>query len=408
MGNCISSDSGSGLKSESGASDPNTDRNDKIQQQLYESQLRDLYDYKVLVLGAGESGKSTGKNIILNHPLRFFVPYIDFAFLVVKQLRLIHKQSKLDEGEAAQVRESLAKNVFDCLLSLVKACETFGFTLDPDDQSTADNIKDTEFPKDQITQELCPKLEKLWQSAPIQKAYSMRDKFWILDSVEYFMENINRFSESDFELTEEDFVMTRVRTTGIVTMEFDQPNPNGNYDWNRNIHFQVIDVGGQRSERKKWINCFDKVKAIVFVVNLSGYNMVLYEDEKKNRLQESLELFKDTVQKDIFKKTPIFLFLNKKDLFEEKIRSFDLGNCFPDYKGGKDLQSALEFVSQQFRDRMPAGNLDQFREFVIAARVKRDVKYAFEDIKLDLLKWNKKKVETEAKKVLKDFKSFQA
>lgn len=47
--------------------------------------------------------------------------------------------------------------------------------------------------------------------------------------------------------------------------------------------FSVVDVGGQRSERRKWIHCFDDVKAIIFVVALSGYNQVLFEDIRVNR-----------------------------------------------------------------------------------------------------------------------------
>lgn len=47
--------------------------------------------------------------------------------------------------------------------------------------------------------------------------------------------------------------------------------------------FCVVDVGGQRSERRKWIHCFDDVKAIIFVVALSGYNQVLFEDPTINR-----------------------------------------------------------------------------------------------------------------------------
>lgn len=47
--------------------------------------------------------------------------------------------------------------------------------------------------------------------------------------------------------------------------------------------FSVVDVGGQRSERRKWIHCFDDVKAIIFVVALSGYNQVLFEDNSVNR-----------------------------------------------------------------------------------------------------------------------------
>ena len=54
----------------------------------------------------------------------------------------------------------------------------------------------------------------------------------------------------------------------------------------------MFDVGGQRDERRKWIQCFNDVTAIIFVTACSSYNMVLREDPSQNRLKESLELFK--------------------------------------------------------------------------------------------------------------------
>ena len=41
----------------------------------------------------------------------------------------------------------------------------------------------------------------------------------------------------------------------------------------------MVDVGGQRSERRKWIHCFDKVQAIIFLVAVSEYDQVLAEDD---------------------------------------------------------------------------------------------------------------------------------
>jgi len=54
----------------------------------------------------------------------------------------------------------------------------------------------------------------------------------------------------------------------------------------------MFDVGGQRDERRKWIQCFNDVTAIIFVTACSSYNMVLREDPTQNRLRESLDLFK--------------------------------------------------------------------------------------------------------------------
>jgi guanine nucleotide-binding protein subunit alpha len=57
-------------------------------------------------------------------------------------------------------------------------------------------------------------------------------------------------------------------------------------------YFSMFDVGGQRDERRKWIQCFNDVTAIIFVTACSSYNMVLREDPTQNRLRESLDLFK--------------------------------------------------------------------------------------------------------------------
>ena len=54
----------------------------------------------------------------------------------------------------------------------------------------------------------------------------------------------------------------------------------------------MFDVGGQRDERRKWIQCFNDVTAIIYVASSSSYDMVLMEDTSQNRLKESLDLFK--------------------------------------------------------------------------------------------------------------------
>ena len=95
----------------------------------------------------------------------------------------------------------------------------------------------------------------------------------------------------------------------------------------------MFDVGGQRSERKKWIHCFEGVTSIIFCVALSGYDLVLAEDEEMNRMMESMKLFDSICNNKWFVETSIILFLNKKDLFEQKIKYSPLSICFPEYKG---------------------------------------------------------------------------
>ncbi len=127
----------------------------------------------------------------------------------------------------------------------------------------------------------------------------------------------------------------------------------------------MFDVGGQRSERKKWIHCFENVTSIIFCVALSEYDQVLLEesnqvsftscdlvpaatDTKQNRMMESLVLFDSVVNSRWFMRTSIILFLNKVDLFRQKLGRSPLSNYFPDYSGGNDINRASKYLLWRF------------------------------------------------------------
>ncbi|XP_022258804.1 G protein alpha o subunit-like, partial [Limulus polyphemus] len=84
-----------------------------------------------------------------------------------------------------------------------------------------------------------------------------------------FLDDLERLGKKDYMPTEQDILRTRVKTTGIVEVHFSF----------KNLNFKLFDVGGQRSERKKWIHCFEDVTAIIFCVGMSEYDQVLHEDE---------------------------------------------------------------------------------------------------------------------------------
>ena len=48
----------------------------------------------------------------------------------------------------------------------------------------------------------------------------------------------------------------------------------------QDLFITMIDVGGQRSERKKWLRCFDSIQAVIFIASLAEYDQVLAEDGK--------------------------------------------------------------------------------------------------------------------------------
>lgn len=130
----------------------------------------------------------------------------------------------------------------------------------------------------------------------------------------------------------------------------------------------MFDVGGQRSERKKWIHCFENVTSIIFCVALSEYDQVLLEEsnqvclchlrrqrltqspayQSQNRMMESLVLFDSVVNSRWFMRTSIILFLNKVDLFRQKLGRSPLSNYFPDYSGGNDINRASKYLLWRF------------------------------------------------------------
>ena len=61
--------------------------------------------------------------------------------------------------------------------------------------------------------------------------------------------------EENFQPTEQDILRARVITSGILETKFRVGK----------VKFHMFDVGGQRDERKKWIQCFNDVTAIIFV-----------------------------------------------------------------------------------------------------------------------------------------------
>jgi GTPase SAR1 family protein len=153
-------------------------------------------------------------------------------------------------------------------------------------------------------------VKTLWEHEKIQNTYAARSKFQLTDSSAYYFNKVEEVAAPGYLPSDADILRSRVRTSGIVEEKY---NIEG-------VTFSMYDVGGQRNERKKWIHCFENVTAVIFVASLSAYDQVLYEDENTNRMQEAINLFGQICNEDWFRETSIILFMNKKDLFEEKIK----------------------------------------------------------------------------------------
>lgn len=313
MGSCMSRD-----MSEEGI------RSAEIDRELAEERDRRYDEVKILLLGSGESGKST----------------------IVKQMKIIHQNGYTRE-ELAMFRVTIYKNVLDSAKELVigmRRCKMF-----PTDQRSlnfvetikriyAEQKTNSAATTNPITPDFVEGIERLWKDPMIEQLIVQTSKFYLMDSAPYFFNNIRRIGDPKYLPTEADVLRSRSKTTGIIETRFVMEDTC--------IH--MFDVGGQRSERKKWIHCFESVTSIIFCVALSEYDQVLLEESSHNRMDESLVLFDSVINSRWFLRTSIILFLNKIDLFTKKVKIVPLGDYFPEYTGGDSLKLALRFILWKF------------------------------------------------------------
>ncbi|KAG8375770.1 hypothetical protein BUALT_Bualt10G0134800 [Buddleja alternifolia] len=203
-----------------------------------------------------------------------------------------------------------------------------------------------------LTEELAHEIETLWRDSAIQETYSRGNELQVPDCASYFMENLHRLSEGDYVPTKEDVLHARVRTTGVVEIQF---SPVGENKKSGEV-YRLFDVGAQRNERRKWIHLFEGVTAVIFCAAISEYDQTLFEDDNKNRMMETKELFEWVLKQPCFEKTSFMLFLNKFDLFEKKVLKVPLNVCgwFKDYQpvstGKQEIEHAYEFVKKKFEE----------------------------------------------------------
>lgn len=185
--------------------------------------------------------------------------------------------------------------------------------------------------------------KSLWKDEGVQLAIRKGNEYALHDNLQYYFSDLDRLFAKDFTPTDQDILRARLRTTGISETIFDTGN----------LTYRMFDVGGQRSERKKWIHVFDNVQVVLFLVAISGYDHVLVEDRNGNQMQEALMLFESIANSKYFEKSALILFLNKIDLFREKVMSgkSPIREHFPDFPGGdKDIEAGQDFFARKFKN----------------------------------------------------------
>ena len=113
----------------------------------------------------------------------------------------------------------------------------------------------------------------------------------------------------------------------------------------------------------------DNVNAVLFIASMSDYDQKLNEDSTTNRMQESVSLFSEICSAPWFENISMILFMNKKDLFEDKIHRSLLSDYFPNYSGGTDIHKARQFVTDIF-EKNSSLQRDVYRHYTCAKDTK--------------------------------------
>lgn len=336
-------------------------RSEAIDKQLKMDAVRAASEVKLLLLGAGESGKST----------------------IVKQMKIIHEKGYSRE-ECLQYRPIVFSNTIQSLIAIIRAMGQLKIGLaDPDRVedakklfALANTVEDT----DELSPELSLVMKRLWYDQGVQICFARSREYQLNDSAPYYLNALDRISAPNYIPTQQDVLRTRVKTTGIIETNFSY----------KNLNIKMLDVGGQRSERKKWIHCFEGVTAIIFCVAMSEYDLVLAEDDEMNRMRESMKLFESICNNKWFTDTSIILFLNKKDLFQEKIKVSPLTICFPEFNGSNTYEETSRYIASKFEELNKSPNNKQIYYHFTCATDTENIQFVFSSVTDVIIKNNLK------------------
>jgi len=317
--------------------DNEIDREIKEYRDFFKNQI------KLLLLGAGESGKST----------------------FLKQVKLIHLEA-FNDVERADYTTVIYSNVIESMLVLMGECETRSLKLSKKNRDYASLLQSCN--TFDMSDDIAKAIKQLWKDPKILEVWDVRNEFQVLDSASYFFDKIDTIAEEDYIPSIDDILKSRSKTTGIIEVRFQLDGSN----------FLVVDVAGQRSERRKWLHCFEEITAILFFVGISEYDQVLVEDSNMNRMHEAVNLFSEICNSRWFGKVDIILFLNKDDLFRDKIKRVDMKPCFPEYKGGCNYENGIKFLKKTF-ENLNLNNKELYTHVTVATNTE-NIQRVLEDV----------------------------
>jgi len=230
---------------------------DKYLQNILKGRAQE-HTIKLLLLGIGESGKST----------------------LFKQLKILYGDYEMSDSEMEEVRSVIFSNIVDNMQILLAQCNEFGLSGELIHTDAWKMLRRAAT----IDEEIGAAITSLWSETKIQETWNRRSEFFVLDSAAYFFDNIARisapdymnkcsYSDQDKKQYQQDFLYARTQTKNVHVERLKI----------NDIRFEFIDVGGQKSERRRWIPFFGHVTVVLFVVSLSDFDTAVPENPGINR-----------------------------------------------------------------------------------------------------------------------------
>eukprot|EP01084_Bolivina_argentea_P065398 119192_1 len=301
----------------------------------------------ILLLGAGGSGKST----LLSQMQKIYTGSIPKTTL---------------ENTKKYIQQNILRNIYylakqNAILKSSNNC----YKLNDNAEQIVTNILSLschQFQNSLLSAQFADNMSILCNDTCFQetlKLCQLKKWFFPMENLSYFMKHVKRILNGTNEICFDDFIRMRKRTTEIVksTFNIDMDGSSRN-SW----QFTITDVGGNRTQRKKWLGCFTDINCIFFVISLVSYdevieygecaynnyiptlfngyirqieesfecqiiipyeinNLCLQYYQRKNALSESFDVFDRVMKNDALRTVDVFVILNKYDLFVEKIKN---------------------------------------------------------------------------------------
>ncbi|KFR07947.1 Guanine nucleotide-binding protein G(q) subunit alpha, partial [Nipponia nippon] len=315
--------------------------------------------------GTGESGKST----------------------FIKQMRIIHGSGYSDEDKRGFTK-LVYQNIFTAMQAMIRAMDTLKIPYKYEhNKAHAQLVREVDVEKvSTFENPYVDAIRSLWNDPGIQECYDRRREYQLSDSTKYYLNDLDRIADSTYLPTQQDVLRVRVPTTGIIEYPFDL----------QSVIFRMVDVGGQRSERRKWIHCFENVTSIMFLVALSEYDQVLVESDNEVRKHQqkapvskekitSLVRSQVTVSNSTILSCQNFLIQVIKNIMAVMLHIYLIKENGPQ----RDAQAAREFILKMFVDLNPDSDKIIYSHFTCATDTE-NIRFVFAAVKDTILQLNLK------------------